>query len=107
MKVHGEAVYNTIPLAPYEEDNIVYLQSKDKKTMYVYLLSNKSDVVVIPSRVVLNSVTLNKTAKIILLDAPKEKMKWKVTSDGVEIDVPPSLQNKKAGKYAVAFRITL
>ena len=53
--------------------------------MYVYLLSDKSDDVVIPSRVVLHSVTLNKTAKITLLDAPKEKMKWKVTSDGVEI----------------------
>jgi len=41
-----------------------------------------------------------------LLDAPKEKIKWKVTSDGTEIEVPTKLQSKVAGRYAVAFKIT-
>ena len=41
MKVHSEAVYNTIPLAPYENDNVIYLQSKDKKNIYVYVLSDE------------------------------------------------------------------
>ena len=106
MKVHNEAVYNTILLAPYEDGNIVYLQSKDKKNMYVYVLSDKSDDVVLPASISLQSVTLDKTSKITLLDAPKEKIKWKVTSDGTEIEVPTKLQSKVAGRYAVAFKIT-
>jgi len=107
MKVHGEAVYNTVPLAPSEDSNFIYLQSKDKKTMYVYLLSDKSDNVVIPSRIVLHTVALNKTAKITLLDAPTEKIKWKATNGGIEIQTPSSLQIKDAGKYAVTFKIIL
>jgi alpha-L-fucosidase len=107
MKVHSEAVYNTIPVAPYGEGNIIYLQSKDKKTMYVYALSDNEDDVVLPAGIALHSITLNRASKITLLDAPKEKIKWKATSDGVEIKVPAKIQNKVAGKYAVAFKITL
>jgi alpha-L-fucosidase len=107
MKVHGEAVYNTVPLAPYEDGNIVYLQSKDKKTMYVYVLSDNSDDVVLPQNLLLHSIALNKKSRITLLDVPKEKIKWKTTSDKTEIEVPSKFQNKNAGKYAVAFKITL
>ena len=106
MKVHSEAVYNTIPLAPYEDGNIVYLQSKDKKNMYVYVLSDKNDDVVLPASISLHSIALNKNSKIIFLDAPKEKIKWERTSDGAQIKLPTNLQNKSAGKYAVAFKIT-
>jgi len=106
MKVHNEAVYNTIPLAPYEDGNIVYLQSKDKKNMYVYVLSDKNDDVVLPPSILLHSITLNKNSKITLLGAPKEKIKWQATGDGTEIKVPSKLQNKVAGKYAAAFKIT-
>jgi alpha-L-fucosidase len=114
MKVHGQAVYNTIPLAPYEvqrtpseNGDIVYLQSKDKKTIYVYVLSDKKDDVILPANILLHSITLNKASKITLLDALKEKIKWKATNDGTEIEVPSKLQNKVAGRYAVAFKITL
>jgi hypothetical protein len=75
--------------------------------MYVYVLSDKSDDVVLPSNILLPSITLNKTSQITLLNASKEKIKWKATSSGVEIKVPAKLQNKVAGKYAVVFKITL
>jgi alpha-L-fucosidase len=106
MKVHGEAVYNTVPLKPYEDGNIVYLQSRDKKNIYVYLLSDKSDDVVVPGSISLHFISLNKTSRITLLDAPKEKIKWKASEDKVEIIMPAKLQNKTAGKYAVVFKIT-
>ncbi|HEY5407704.1 MAG TPA: alpha-L-fucosidase [Ginsengibacter sp.] len=107
MKVHADGVYNTIPLAPYEHDNIVYLQSKDKKNIYAYVLSDKSNDVILPSTVTLQKITLNKKSKIVLLDAPKEKIKWHPTDDGITIEVPSKLKNKTAGNYAVAFKITL
>jgi len=106
MKVHNEAVYNTIPLAPYEDGNVVYLQSKDKKTIYVYVLSDKSDDVLLPANIKLNKISLNQKSKIILLDAPKEKIKLQPANDGEVIQIPAKLQNKITGKYAVVFKIT-
>jgi alpha-L-fucosidase len=105
MKVHGEAVYNTIPLASAQENNIVYLQSKDKRTIYVYVLSDANDDVVLHNNILLHSIVLKNIRGITLLDAPKEKIHWKISTDGINIQVPSKLQNKVAGKYAVAFKI--
>lgn len=106
MKVHSNGVYNTIPLAPYEDGNIVYLQSKDKKNMYVYVLSDKTNDVVLPASITLTKIVLNKKSKIVLLDSPKEKIKFKSEDGSTIVSIPSKLQNKVAGNYAVAFRIT-
>jgi len=108
MKVHGEAVYATKPLAPYEDGNILYLQSKDAKTMYVYVLSDdKADGVVLPAGISLKNIALNKKTKIIFMDAPKEKIKYTTDNNTTTLNIPASLQNKTVGKYAVAFKIVL
>ena len=106
MKVHSDGIYNTIPLAPYEDGNIIYLQSKDKKNIYVYVLSDKTNGVILPESITLKKMILNKKSKIILLDAQQEKIKWQSSNDGIVIQVPSGLQNKVAGNYAVAFKIT-
>ncbi|HEX5153935.1 MAG TPA: alpha-L-fucosidase [Parafilimonas sp.] len=108
MKVHSEAVYATKPLAPYEDGNILYLQSKDTKTIYVYVLSDdKTDEVTLPASVTLKNIPLTKKSKIIFMDAPKEKIRYKVDGDATIVSTPASLQNKSVGKYAVAFKIAL
>ena len=106
MKVHAGGVYNTIPLAPYEDGNIVYLQSKDKKNMYVYVLSVKTNDVKLPASITLSKIVLSKKTKIVLLDSPKEKIKFKSEGGSTVISIPLKLQNKVAGNYAVAFKIT-
>lgn len=106
MKVHADGVYNTIPLAPYGDGNIIYLQSKDKKNTYLYLLSDKTNEVKMPVSIALSKIVLNKKSKIILLDAPKEKIKWRSENGGTIIQVPSKLKNKVAGNYAIAFKIT-
>ena len=106
MKVHADGVYNTIPLAPYEDSDIVYLQSKDKKNIYAYVLSDKTNEVILQASITLKQIVLNKKSKIVLLDSPKEKIKWQSVNDGIIIQVPSKLKNKIAGNYAVAFKIT-
>ncbi|MDE3185163.1 MAG: alpha-L-fucosidase [Bacteroidota bacterium] len=105
MKVHADGVYNTIPMAPYEDGNIVYLQSKDKKDKYIYLLSDTTNEIVLPSSITVNQIVVNKKSKIVLLDAPKERIKWKTSGNGIIIQIPSKLKNKSAGNYAVAFKI--
>jgi len=107
MKVHGEAVYATKPLAPYEDGNILYLQSKDKKTVYVYILSDKNDDVLLPASINLENIVLSKNSKVVCLDEPKEKIVYKTGNDATVLIIPALLQDKPAGKYAVAFKIIL
>lgn len=107
MKVHGEAVYATRPLTPYQDGNILYLQSKDAKTVFVYVLSGKTDDVVMPASINLPNITLSKKSKIIYMDAPKEKISYKADGNNTTLNIPASLQNKTVGKYAVAFKIVL
>jgi len=108
MKVHGEAVYATKPLAPYEDGNILYLQSKDAKTIYVYVLSDdKTDNVALPADINLKNIALNKKSRIVFMDASKEKISYKTEGGATTLSIPASLQNKTGGKYAVAFKIVL
>jgi alpha-L-fucosidase len=106
MKVHNEAVYNTIPLAPYEEGNIIYLQSKDKQTVYVHVLSDQDNEVILPSTITLKNISLDKKSRIVLLDAPKTKIKWVPGEQGIVLKIPSGLSGKPAGNYAVTFKIT-
>jgi alpha-L-fucosidase len=105
MKVHSEAVYNTKPYAPYGEGNIVYLQSKENKYLYVYVLSDKTDEVQLPANIVIKNIALKKGARVICLDAPKRKIKWSRDNTSTVLQIPADLQTKPAGKYAVAFRM--
>ena len=107
MKVHSGGIYNTIPLAPYEENNIVYLQSGDGKKKFIYVLADvNKDAVMLPSVIQLNKYTIAKGSKIKLIDNPSQKITWKVAGEGTAIIIPKSLQNKPAGNYAVAFEVT-
>jgi alpha-L-fucosidase len=107
MKVHGEAVYNTVPLAPYEDGRLVYLQSKDRKTVYIYMLSgDKEENITLPASIALNKFVFKKGSRVTLLDAPGARIKWAPAGDGTVIQLPAGLQNKVAGKYAVVFKVT-
>jgi alpha-L-fucosidase len=107
MKVHNEAVYKTIPMAPYEDGNIVYLQSRDKKIVYVYVLSDNKNPVEFPSVIQLRGMALNKKSKISFMDDPSIKIKWERT-DGVDrLIIPDNLQGSSKYQYAVSFKIEL
>ncbi len=104
MKVHGEAVYNTIPLAPYGNDNIIYLQSKDKKSIYVYVLSdNDSDNVVLPSTITLTGLALNKKSRVTFLDNPSGKIKLQ-TVNGISVLAIPKTYFKKLFKLCSGYK---
>ena len=71
------------------------------------MLSDKADDVELPSSIRLKNIALNKQSKIIFMDAPKEKISYKLEKDSTILNIPASLQNKTVGKYAVTFKIIL
>lgn len=107
MKVHGEGVYGTVSYPPYEDGNVLFVQSKDKKQVYAYVLSGQKDEVSLPASLNVPGLTLTKKSRIVCLDAPKEKVAFS-NKDGVTtISVPKKLQENKSYKYAVCFKISL
>ncbi len=107
MNVNGTAIYNTIPLQPYEKGRIVYLQSKNKKTKYAFILSAESkEEVILPTSLLLKGLTISPKSKIYLLKAPSVKLKWEQQKEGILISSPKKLQNSIFGKYAVTLKIT-
>jgi alpha-L-fucosidase len=107
MKVHSVAVYNTIPMAPYEEGNIVYLQSKDKRIVYVYVLSDSKNTVEFPSSIQLSNIPLTKKSKISFMDDPSIKIKWETTGGADHLIIPANLQGSSNYQYAATFKIEL
>ena len=107
MKVHSNGIYGTTVLPPYEESNIIYLQSKDSSRKYIYLLSDgKNEMVTLPPVVHLNNYIIAKGNKIRLVDLPGEKISYKTSGSGTDIFINKKWVNKEAGKYAIAFEIS-
>jgi alpha-L-fucosidase len=106
MKTNGEGIYNTVPVAPYSYDNIFLTQSKDGKTVYAFVLGDKTDQIILPTQIRLEGLALSgkKISASILGNSAKLKVKF--ADNRLVIDVPSSLQNKPIAKHAIAIKIT-
>ncbi|ANI90445.1 alpha-L-fucosidase [Arachidicoccus ginsenosidimutans] len=103
MHVYGDAVYDSKPLAPYEENNIVYTQSEDGKAKYIFILSDeKNDVVTLPQTLHLPEGFTSKQNKISILGT-KEKLKWNAATN--EIVFPKKSSKNIFSKYAVVLKV--
>jgi alpha-L-fucosidase len=105
MKINGEGIYNSRPLAPYSSGTIYFTRSRDEKNIYAFYLSDKDDIV-LPGTVTMTGLTLNKHSRITLLSY-KEGLSWKQEGDSIQITIPAKMQRKVLGHHAVAFRINV
>jgi alpha-L-fucosidase len=103
MKINGEAIHGSKPLAPYESGNIHFTQADDEKTQYAFYLSDKDDVA-LPAQVTLQKFEAPAKAKISLLGSGA-KLKWKVENGNTIIEIPSLVRNKWSGKHAVVFKM--
>src|SRR5690606_3230671 len=103
MKINGEAIHGSKPLAPYESGNIHFTQAKDKKTQYAFYLSDK-DNVALPAQVILQKFEAPAKARISLLGSGA-RLKWSVENGNTIIEIPSLVRNKWNAKHAVVFKI--
>ncbi|HEY1872102.1 MAG TPA: hypothetical protein VGG71_13665, partial [Chitinophagaceae bacterium] len=89
------------------DGNVVYLQSKDKKAVYVYVLSDNKNAVEFPSFIQLPDISLTKKCKITFMDNPSIKIKWETTGGANRLMIPASLQGSSNYQYAATFKIEL
>lgn len=104
MKVNGDAIYATRPIAPYKEGNICFTRCKNGSVNAIYLA--KENETRIPATLELKGITPDSNASVTLLGS-KAKLKWMTQKDGTTlIHIPESLQKNPPCLYAWTFRIS-
>ena len=88
MKINGEAIYETRPIAPYKEAKICYTRHKSNGKIYAIYL-NDEDEPNPPSRIMLYCIKPEKGTKVSLLGY-KGNLNYKRVGNGILVTLPAS-----------------
>lgn len=102
MKINGEAIYATRPVAPYREGKVCFTRGKDGAVYAIYLMDEGEKV---PATIALKSVAPAAGATVRLLGSDVE-LKWQREGAGARIALPEALGKEAANGYAVSLRIS-
>ena len=100
MKINSEAIYETKPIAPFQETKLVFTQKENN--IYATYLPDE-DEKNMPSIVMIHSMQPKKGSKIYLLGY-SQPLSWENTGKGFTINIPGSLRNKPPCQYAWTFK---
>ena len=103
MKINGDAIYATKPIAPFKENNICLTQNKKGNVFLFYLAKEGENT--IPSEVTITSINPERGAKIQLMGT-KTNLKWKRNTKGISIQIPENLRNNPISKYVWTFKVS-
>jgi alpha-L-fucosidase len=103
MRINGEAIYSSRPLAPYRSGKIGYTQLKDG-TAYAMYLADENETFM-PAMISQPSLPAAGDARITLLGA-KETLKWERKGNDISILIPDSLRKNPPCAYAWTFKIS-
>jgi alpha-L-fucosidase len=103
LKVNGEAIYGTRPIAPYKEGQVVFTQ-KGPSVYALYLASREGEG--LPERVVLSALKPVPGSKVYLLGTGKP-LAWQTDASGrTTIEVPASARRSPPCPHAFVFKFT-
>jgi alpha-L-fucosidase len=88
IKVNGEGIYGTRPIAPYKEGKIAFTQKGN--FVYAFYLADSVETK-LPSEISLTTFQPVAGSKLFLMGYRKP-LNWKVINKGVVIDIPKELQ---------------
>jgi N-acetyl-beta-hexosaminidase/alpha-L-fucosidase len=105
MKINGEGIYNSRPVAPWSSGNIYLTQAKDGSAVYAFLLGDgEARDIALPASITIERFTA-KPKSIVTILGHKEHLHWKQEGKKMIIDIPANMQGKPAGEHALCFRI--
>jgi alpha-L-fucosidase len=103
LRVNGEAIYGTRPIAPYRQGQVVFTR-KGRSVFAIYLTPKEGDG--LPQEVTFRSLRPQAGSKVRLLGV-KEALDWATAGDGTTtIRIPAAVVQKAPCQYAFAFRFT-
>lgn len=103
LRVNGEAIYGTRPIAPYRQGQVVFTQ-KGRSVFAIYLTPKAGDG--LPQEVALPTLRPKAGSQVHLLGV-KAPVEWATAADGTTtIRIPAAVAQKPPCQYAFAFRFT-
>ena len=103
MKVNGDAIYGTRPVAPYKQDNICFTKGKKGETYAIYLAGGEETTM--PATLHIRGSRGTKGTKVQLL-GNAGTLTWKNDDEGMVIRIPAGTAAHPPCRHAWAFRIT-
>ncbi len=103
IKVNGEGIYGTRPIAPYKEGKIAFTQKGN--FVYAFYLAD-SETTILPSEISLTTFQPVTGSQIFLMGY-KKPLNWKAKNNGVVIEIPKALQTTPPCKNAWCLKIKL
>lgn len=100
LKINGDAIYKTRPIAPYKSGDVCFTQSKDGKTIYAIRLLKENETV--PQTISFSGIDIPARSAIQLVGSSK-KLKWKKEGDKTIVTVPKNTKSE----HALAIKILL
>ena len=104
MKINGEAIYNSRPVAPYKSGNICLTSNPDGTIYAIYLA--RVDEIAMPGSIVIDGLQPAAGSAIEILGI-KGKLKWtKSGNTGCSVIIPASMKNHPPCSHAWTFKIS-
>jgi alpha-L-fucosidase len=101
LRVNGEAIYGTRPVAPYKEGRVAL--TRKKNTVYAIYLTEEGRETP-PETITLSSVRPRPGSKIRLLGV-REPLKWREEETGLRVEIPQGVLRKPPCGHAWTLKI--
>ncbi|RPI65933.1 MAG: alpha-L-fucosidase [Ignavibacteriales bacterium] len=103
MKINSEAIYNSHPVEPYKEGKVCFTRLKDGTIYAIYLADENENL--LPEKINFTKFNPTVNSEIILLGS-NQKLKWKRTNLGFEIEFPESMRKNPPCKFAWTIKLS-
>ena len=103
LKVNGEAIYGTRPIAPYKEGKTCLTSTKDGSVYAIYLADPDEETP--PSKIWLSTLKPAPDATATMLGSAGT-LTWEAVGNGMVINIPASAQQNAPCHYAWTIKIS-
>jgi len=103
MKVNGDAIYRSRPIAPYKDGKVRMTSQKDGSAFFLYLADENETVM--PTEIRVTSHRPAEGARVTLLGATA-RLTWRADGDGFVVAIPESVRVKPPCRYAWAIKVS-
>jgi alpha-L-fucosidase len=103
IKINGEAIYNSRPIAPYKAGKVCMTSQKNGNTFFLYLADEKESVM--PKEIRVDSHPPAEDARVTLLGS-SAGLEWKADGSGFVVSIPESLRANPPCRYAWTIKVT-
>ncbi|HEY5915052.1 MAG TPA: alpha-L-fucosidase [Verrucomicrobiae bacterium] len=99
LRVNGEAIYGTRPVAPYKEGRVVFTQKRNR-TYAIYLTATENEN--FPAQITFSTLKPKPGSKVTMLGVSKA-LAWETAGDGVvRVSIPQKVQDRPPCRNGVA-----